>query len=98
MRVSRRALAYSAPAKTPHRSGGRLPLKPAHSPKRERETARSPRPRPNPPQPLLQPLIKIVALVVHYDERRKIFHFNPPDCLHPEFRILQHLLLPNAVL
>src|ERR1019366_6380066 len=54
-------------------------------------------PRPSPHQPLLQPLIKIVALIVHHDERGEILHLDPPDRLHPEFRILQHLHLPNAV-
>src|SRR6266496_3891346 len=41
---------------------------------------------------------KVVSLVVDDDERREVAHLDPPDRLHPEFGVLEHLDLGDAVL
>ena len=40
---------------------------------------------------------EVVALVVDDNKGREIFDFDLPDGLHPEFRIFEHLHLPDAI-
>jgi hypothetical protein len=46
----------------------------------------------------LQPLIEIIALVIHDDEGWEILNLNPPNGFHAEFGIFQHFNLLDAVL
>ena len=40
---------------------------------------------------------EVAALVVHHDECREVLHLDPPDGLHAEFWVLEHLDLPDGV-
>src|SRR5438105_1739113 len=40
---------------------------------------------------------EVVPLVVHDDERREVAHLDPPDRLHAELGVLQHLHAGDAV-
>jgi hypothetical protein len=44
-----------------------------------------------------EPGEEVVPLVVDDDERGEVLHLDPPDGLHAEIRILQHLDLADAV-
>mmetsp|Transcript_29571 Transcript_29571/g.50209 ORF Transcript_29571/g.50209 Transcript_29571/m.50209 type:complete len:587 (-) Transcript_29571:115-1875(-) len=66
--------------------GRRPPLRPGRPPPRGRGASRDPLGK------------EVVALVVHDDEGREVHDLDPPDGLHAQLRILQHLHLLDAVL
>ena len=41
---------------------------------------------------------EVVALVIHQDEGREVFHFNFPDSFHTQFRIFHTFDALNVIL